>query len=71
MSYQRLPMTVPIYLPGQEPLPPGFTDEDRAALAQQQKYQQFFAAGAESCVAKTAIAGVGGARVPTHAPPHG
>lgn len=45
---------------GREPLPPGFTEEDRAQLQQAKKYQGWMAAGMESCAAKTVIAGVGG-----------
>jgi hypothetical protein len=54
------PMTAPLFAPGREPLPPGWTEDDRAQLLQQQKYQDFFAMGMESCPAKCAIAGVGG-----------
>lgn len=54
-------MTVPLFAPGKEPLPPGWTEEDRAQLALQKKYQDFFAMGMESCAAKSVIAGVGGA----------
>jgi import inner membrane translocase subunit TIM22 len=56
----QLPMTAPVYALGQEPLPPGWTEADRETLAQQKKYQDFFAASAESCVAKTGIAATGG-----------
>lgn len=57
------PMTVPLFAPGKEPLPPGWTEEDRAQLQLQKKYQDYMAIGMESCPAKCTIAGVGGASV--------
>ncbi|KZV66436.1 Tim17-domain-containing protein [Peniophora sp. CONT] len=54
------PLVVPFFAAGKEPLPPGYTEEDRTNLMQAQKYQTMMQQGMESCVAKTAIAGVGG-----------
>ena len=54
------PLVAPMFPAGREPLPPGYTEEDRANLLQAKKYQEWMQAGAESCIAKTAIAGVGG-----------
>ncbi|KAH7921013.1 Tim17-domain-containing protein [Leucogyrophana mollusca] len=54
------PLVAPLYPAGREPLPPGFTEEDRAQLMQAKKYQGWMTAGMESCAAKTVIAGIGG-----------
>jgi mitochondrial import inner membrane translocase subunit TIM22 len=56
----NLPLKVPIYPPGKEPLPPGFTEDDRAVLNEQAKYQRWMTAGMESCLAKTVLAGGAG-----------
>ncbi|KAI0315171.1 Tim17/Tim22/Tim23/Pmp24 family-domain-containing protein [Amylostereum chailletii] len=55
-----LPLVAPVFPAGREPLPPGFTEEDRVQMLQTKKYQDYMTAGMESCVAKTAIAGAGG-----------
>ena len=55
-----LPLVAPLFPAGREPLPLGLTEEDRAQLLQGQKYQTWMSSGAESCAAKTAIAGIGG-----------
>lgn len=62
-----LPLVAPVFPAGMEPLPPGMTEEDRANLLQAKKYQDYMAAGMESCLAKTTIAGVGGMRHPPYA----
>ena len=54
------PPVTPVFAAGQEPLPPGMTEEDRAVLMQQKKYQDYIAAIPESCVFKTGMAGVAG-----------
>lgn len=54
------PLVAPLFPAGREPLPPGFTEEDRAQLVQAKKYQGLMAMAMESCPVKTAIAGVGG-----------
>jgi import inner membrane translocase subunit TIM22 len=54
------PFQVPIFAPGKEPLPPGLTEEDRAAYAQQQKYQRYMMMGMESCLVKSVMAGGAG-----------
>ena len=56
----NLPGVAPIFAKGKEPLPPGWTEEDRANMMEAKKYQDWMQAGMESCVAKTAIAGGGG-----------
>jgi import inner membrane translocase subunit TIM22 len=51
---------VPIYPAGKEPLPPGFTEDDRAALEQSRKWESYMLMGMESCIVKTIMAGGGG-----------
>ena len=55
-----LPLVAPLFPAGKEPLPPGFTEEDRTQLLEAKKYQSWMTYGMESCAAKTVIAGVGG-----------
>ncbi len=54
------PLATPVFLPGQEPLPPGMTEDDRLAILQARKYENCMKMGLESGVAKTALAGGGG-----------
>ena len=56
----NLPLVAPIFAKGKEPLPPGWTEEDRANMMEAQKYQNWMQTGMESCAAKTVIAGGGG-----------
>lgn len=56
-----LPGLAPIFLPGQEPLPPGYTEQDRANMREGRRYQDLMQQGMESCVAKSAMAGGMGA----------
>ncbi|KIP11329.1 hypothetical protein PHLGIDRAFT_83796 [Phlebiopsis gigantea 11061_1 CR5-6] len=55
-----LPLVPPIFAKGKEPLPPGWTEEDRANMMEAKKYQDYMQMGMESCAAKTVIAGGGG-----------
>lgn len=55
-----LPMVAPLFPKGKEPLPPGWTEEDRANAMEAQKYTNWMQTGMESCIAKGAIAGGGG-----------
>ncbi|TCD61950.1 Mitochondrial import inner membrane translocase subunit tim22 [Steccherinum ochraceum] len=55
-----LPGVAPIFPAGKEPLPPGWTEDDREQMLQTKKFQDYMQMTMESCVAKTAIAGVGG-----------
>ena len=55
-----MPLVAPVFPAGKEPLPPGFTEEDRENMLQAKKYQDYMTMGMESCAAKTVIAGVGG-----------
>lgn len=54
------PLVAPVFPAGKEPLPPGWTEEDRTNMMQAKKYQNWMQMGMESCVAKTVIAGAGG-----------
>ncbi|KAI1791223.1 Tim17-domain-containing protein [Ganoderma leucocontextum] len=56
----NIPMVAPVFPAGQEPLPPGITEEERENYMQARKYQNWMTMGMESCVAKTVIAGGGG-----------
>ncbi|CAD6885890.1 unnamed protein product [Tilletia controversa] len=54
------PMVAPVYLPGKEPLPPGFTEDDRAAMAQMLQSSKYMAQAMDSCPFKCGMAGVMG-----------
>lgn len=60
-STNHLPGRVPIWRPGQEPLPPGLTEEDRPALEQTKKWEGYTSMVMESCATKTVLAGGAGA----------
>jgi len=60
MSTSALPLVAPLHPAGMEPLPPGMTDIDRAALAQQKTIEKYMSMGAESCVFKSALSGGAG-----------
>jgi mitochondrial import inner membrane translocase subunit TIM22 len=66
MSNGPLPLVAPLFPAGKEPLPPGWTEEDRANMMQAKKYQQWMQTGMESCAAKTVIAGAGGTSLIPH-----
>lgn len=54
------PLTVPVFAEGREPLPPGWTEEDRSNAMQTRKWEKAMTAGMESCVAKSVMSGVVG-----------
>jgi import inner membrane translocase subunit TIM22 len=56
----REALMVPIYLPGQEPLPPGYTEEDRAQLAQMKYWSTMTSSAMEFCPTKCALSGAAG-----------
>lgn len=56
------PPVTPVFPAGQEPLPPGMTEDDRQQLMEAKKYQDYMRMGVESCAAKVAMAGGGGMR---------
>ncbi|KAK0548114.1 Mitochondrial import inner membrane translocase subunit tim22 [Tilletia horrida] len=53
-------MVAPVYLPGQEPLPEGFTEADRAQMQQMAQYSKYMNQAMESCPFKCGMAGVMG-----------
>ena len=55
------PGQAPIWPAGKEPLPPGYTEADRAAVLQTKRWEKYMAMGMESCAAKTVLAGGAGA----------
>jgi hypothetical protein len=59
-SFLKDALTVPIYLPGQEPLPPGYTEEDRAQLAQMKYWSSMTSHAMEFCPTKCALSGGAG-----------
>lgn len=52
--------STPIYAPGTEPLPPGVTEQDREQYQQMLKMERYTKMAMDSCLAKTAMAGVAG-----------
>lgn len=54
------PLFCPVYLPGQEPLPPGTTDADRAQIKQMAEWSKIMTGAMESCAFKCAFSGVAG-----------
>ncbi|PWN52227.1 Tim17-domain-containing protein [Violaceomyces palustris] len=52
-----MPLVAPVYLPGQEPLPMGATEEDRAQLNQIAYWNKMASMGMESCAFKTVLSG--------------
>ncbi|KAH8087816.1 mitochondrial import inner membrane translocase subunit TIM22 [Cristinia sonorae] len=55
-----LPGVAPIFPAGKEPLPPGWTEDDREQMLQQKKWTGYMQMAMESCAAKTVIAGGAG-----------
>ena len=51
-----LPLVPPLFPAGKEPLPPGFTEDDRQVMLQNKRMQNYMQVGMESCIAKTAMA---------------
>ena len=54
------PGLCPIYLPGKEPLPAGWTEDDRAMVTAQKSGAKVFNNLTESCPAKAVLSGVAG-----------
>nr|CDI53417.1 related to Tim22, mitochondrial import inner membrane translocase subunit [Melanopsichium pennsylvanicum 4] len=59
MSHLRQLMA-PVYVPGTEPLPPGYTEEDRAEVAKIAKWNKIANGSMESCPTKCALSGAAG-----------
>lgn len=55
-----IPLLAPLYLPGQEPVPPGTTPEERAEMQQAIKYQKILSGALESCPLKVVMSGGAG-----------
>jgi hypothetical protein len=53
----RRPLVAPVFPAGAEPLPPGWTEEDRNAMTQQKRMENYMGMAMESCVVKTAMSG--------------
>lgn len=52
----NLPLVPPLFPTGKEPLPPGFTEDDRQVMVQNKKMQNYMQMGMESCLTKTVMA---------------
>ncbi|KAH6913930.1 mitochondrial import inner membrane translocase subunit TIM22 [Coprinopsis sp. MPI-PUGE-AT-0042] len=59
-STNNLPGRVPIWAAGKEPLPPGWTEEDRPNWDKQKQWERYGAMAMESCAVKTVLAGGAG-----------
>ena len=64
-STNHLPGRVPIWAPGKEPLPPGWTEEDRPNWEKQKRWESYGAMAMESCAVKTVLAGGAGTFINT------
>lgn len=53
----RRPLVTPVFPADAEPLPPGWTEDDRAVMAQQRKMENYMSMAMESCVVKSAMSG--------------
>ena len=51
-----LPLVPPLFPAGKEPLPPGFTEDDRQVMLQNKRMQNYMQMGMESCLTKTVMA---------------
>lgn len=56
----QMPLLAPIYLPGQEPVPPGTTPEERQEMQQMVKYGKYASYAMESCPVKVVMSGGAG-----------
>lgn len=56
----QIPLLAPLYLPGQEPLPPGVMPEEAEAYRQSLVYQKWMGYVPESCPFKVVFAGGAG-----------
>lgn len=56
----KFPGIVPLFPAGKEPLPPGWTEDDREQFNQVKKWEGLVQQGTESCVFKTVLAGGAG-----------
>lgn len=56
----QMPLLAPIYLPGQEPVAPGTTPEERQEMQQMLKYGKYASYAMESCPVKVVLSGGAG-----------
>ncbi|KAF8622777.1 hypothetical protein AX15_006859 [Amanita polypyramis BW_CC] len=56
----KFPSGLRIYAKGQEPLPPGISEDDRKAFEQTKKWEGYMISAMESCPVKTVMAGAAG-----------
>lgn len=59
-AMSQMPLLAPIYLPGQEPVPPGTTPEERQEMQQMVKYGKYASYAMESCPVKVVMSGGAG-----------
>jgi hypothetical protein len=65
-STSHLPLSVPIWAPGKEPLPPGLTESDRPFWEQNKKMERYMGMAMENCIAKSMLAGGAGEPICVH-----
>lgn len=58
------PLVAPIFAEGREPLPPGWTEEDRQNAMETRKWEKRMGYTMESCVGKSIMSGVIGEYLP-------
>lgn len=56
----QAPLLAPLFPEGREPLPPGWTEDDRLQAMEAKKWEKRFGAGTESCAGKAVMSGVVG-----------
>lgn len=59
-AMSQMPLLAPIYLPGQEPVAPGTTPEERQEMQQMVKYGKYASYAMESCPVKVVMSGGAG-----------
>ena len=60
MTIRQFKFLVPLFPAGQEPLPPGISEEERPQYDQNKKIEKYMGMAGESCAFKSATAGVFG-----------
>lgn len=53
----RRALMPPVFPAGAEPLPPGWSEQDRAVMMQQKRMGNYMSMAMESCVVKSAMSG--------------
>lgn len=57
---RQLPWLVPLFPAGEEPSPPGLSEEEIAMWKQTKTMEKYMKMGGESCVFKSGLSGVAG-----------